>query len=109
MTGNQEQKNIRKKLRQTDEAEIQRPPRDLVNLPSHGNRQHLQGSNNGEALYFVQRKVSVMECSQPGSQRTLGFSHALLMCHKQPSETSAMVHRLECVGGSTLALSFTEC
>ncbi len=83
---------------QTDQAEIERPPRDLVHLPAHGDRLHLERRHDKEARRLVNREVGIGECDaasresgcgnflfgKPGFRKigVEGFGHPHLLCHK---------------------------
>jgi hypothetical protein len=92
MSGNQEKKNIRQELSQPDVTEVKRAPRDLVNLPAHGDRLHFDRRNNTKAFEFVQREINVAECGQAGMMLSRG--HVVLMCHN-PARHGTAVVRLE--------------
>ena len=61
MAGNQKQKNTGKKLRQPHEPQVEGAFRDVIHLPSHGNRLHFDGSHNEEARNLKQHKVGMRE------------------------------------------------
>ena len=82
MSGDQKKKNVRQKLRQAHIAEVERTARDFVNLPAHGDREHLQTRNHEQALDLVKREIEMAEGGQPGMRVALGFGHVLLMCHR---------------------------
>ena len=56
MSGDQKQQHAGKKLGQADQPEIQRPPGDLVDLPSHGDRLHLQRGHDKKSRGLVEVK-----------------------------------------------------
>ena len=55
--GDQEEKNARKKLCETHQAEIERTLGDFVNLPAHRHRLHFQRENHAETRYLEEAKV----------------------------------------------------
>ena len=92
MSRNQKQEHAGQKLGQADQSEIERPPGDLVHLPSHCHRLHFQGGHDKESRGLVDGEVGVGERDAAGRKSGLeGFCHPLL-CHKTShgwSETSA--------------------
>src|SRR5271157_4702500 len=57
MAGDEEQENTGKKLRQTDETEIERPLRYFVDLPANGDGLHFRGENNTETHQLERTKL----------------------------------------------------
>ena len=72
-------KNIGQKLRQSDVAKIEWPSRNFVNLPTDGNREHLQSGDHEHALDLVKREIEMAEGGQPRVRVAFGFGHVLLM------------------------------
>ena len=46
MAGHQRQAERREKLSQADQAEVERPARQIINLPAYGHRLHLNGQGD---------------------------------------------------------------
>src|ERR1022692_1047205 len=76
MSGKQKQNEAGSKLGQTDISEIERPPRDLVNLPSDGDRLHLQRKHDEEARQRVRDKVRMGEGDVAGKSRVFLGQHS---------------------------------
>ena len=58
-----------------------RPPCDLVNLPPHRHRLHLQPEHNKKSRHLVKCQVRISQPSPPRKD-CLRFPHAHLLCHK---------------------------
>jgi len=65
MPGRQEQEDNRQELRQADQTKIEWLACDLIDLPAHGDRLHLQGGDKKEARHREQREIGVAEGNQP--------------------------------------------
>ena len=85
MPGYQEQQKPRQKLRKTHQTQVQRPLGDLVDLPPHRNRLHLQGDFDQESSQLVNGEVRISERDITG-ESGISVSHLSLLCHKS-SET----------------------
>src|SRR5579872_6577530 len=82
MTGYEEQQNSGKKLSETNQAEIQRTFGDFVDLPSHGDRLHLDGNLDEESCQLINGEIRILERNttrEPGIRRR---RHRSLLCHK---------------------------
>jgi len=66
MSRNQKQEHAGEKLGQADQSEIERPPGDLVHLPSHRHRLHFQGGHDKEARSLVNGEVRIDERDAAG-------------------------------------------
>src|SRR5216684_4307845 len=64
---NWEEQNCRQELSQTDKAKIKRTFGDLVNLPSDGDRLHLDGGNNQEPRDLEENERGMGEGGASGS------------------------------------------
>jgi hypothetical protein len=78
----QEQENAREELGQADEAEIQRPLRDFVDLPADRDRLHLPGKYDEETRQLEKNETGISKSDSPGGSGILGCSHRALLCHK---------------------------
>ena len=76
MSRDQKQKHAGQKLGQADQSEIQRPPGDLVDLPSHRDRLHLQRGHDKESRCLVNGEVGIGECNAAG-RKTVRFERIL--------------------------------
>src|ERR1700751_5135643 len=65
-----------KKLCQPNEAEVQRPPRDLVDLPAHRDRLHFKTGNDEKSCSLVKGQIWICELAG-ASQESFGFPHVL--------------------------------
>ena len=70
VTGDQEQQDAGRKLREPDQSEIERAVRQAVNLPAHGNRLHFRRCDRQESRQHVVAEVRIAECG--ASRRALG-------------------------------------
>src|SRR2546423_7931007 len=76
MAGKWKEKNCRKKLGEADEAEIERPVGDLIDLPTDGHGLHLDGGHDQKACDLEQHKRRMRK----GGASSSGVGgHALLM------------------------------
>src|SRR5258708_2857373 len=64
---NWEEQNCRQELRQANKAEIERTLGDLVDLPSDGDRLHLDGGNNQEPRDLEENERAMSEGGASGS------------------------------------------
>ena len=74
MTRGQHQQHERQKLRQADQAEVERIARDRVNLPADGDRLHLHGDRSQEPRRQEAREIRIGE--QPAERRARAFDQA---------------------------------
>ena len=72
--GNRKQQNRRQKLRQPHKAQIERPFRDLVNLPAHGHRLHLDRRHNQKSRNLKQHKSGMSEGGASSSGVVAGMN-----------------------------------
>jgi hypothetical protein len=66
MSSEKEQANTRKKLRQTHQAEVQRPVGNFVHLPSDRHRLHLGGRGAEQTSTQVVAKICIVESGAGG-------------------------------------------
>ena len=69
MSRDQKQEHAGQKLGEADQAEIERPPGDLVHLPSHRDRLHLQRGHDEESSGLVNGEVGIGEGDAAGGDR----------------------------------------
>ena len=82
VAGDGEKQNSRQKLRQSDQAEIERAFCDLVDLPSHGDSLHLDRSHDQKTRDLEQRERRMREGGASGSG-VGGCRHEPLLCHRR--------------------------
>ena len=87
MARDEEQENAWEELGQADEAEIQRPLRDFVDLPADRDRLHLPGEYDEETRQLEKNETGISESDSPAGSRILGCSHRGLLCHKTKTST----------------------
>ena len=92
VSGEEKQDEARQKLGQPNVSEIDRALGDLVDLPSHGNRLHLQRDDDEEARERVGDEIGIGEGDAPGKPGVSGGQHSLLLCHRSSfsSQPSAL-------------------
>src|SRR5271168_4368379 len=78
MAGNQKQENSRKKLRQADKAKVERPFRDFVDLPAHGDRLHLGCEDDAEARRLKKQEAGILERDAARGSGVFGCGHRAL-------------------------------
>ena len=87
MARQQKQKDSRQKLRESDQAQIQRSTRDFVDLPSHRDRLHFERGHDEEARDLVEREIGVGK--EPGRvAKQFRFPHCLYCATKEKSVTA---------------------
>src|SRR6266852_7243803 len=67
VSGHQKQDDAGKKLREADEAEVQRTLGDFVDLPSDGHGLHLRGEDDAESRYLEEDEAGISEGNTPAS------------------------------------------
>src|SRR5712691_8234124 len=95
VSGEEKQRETWQKLGQANVSEIERTLRDLVHLPSHGDRLHLERNDDEEARERVRDEVGIGEGYSPGKARVFGTGreHSLLLCHRIICSTWFAQHR----------------
>src|SRR5208282_251266 len=73
VAGNEKEKDTGQELRQANEAEIERPLGDFVDLPAHRNRLHLVGKDDAETCRLEKQKTWILEGGTAGGGRVLWF------------------------------------
>src|SRR5581483_4273711 len=66
MTGNQEEQHTGQELRQADKAQVQRPVRQLIDLPSNSHRLHHGGEHDQETSALIEQKIRISKSRAPG-------------------------------------------
>jgi hypothetical protein len=66
VSSHKEQTNARKKLRETHQAEVQRPVRDLVYLPSDRDRLHFGRGGAEQASAQIMAEICIVESGAGG-------------------------------------------
>src|SRR5216683_2169942 len=84
VSGEEKQREAGQKLGEANVSEIERALRDLVHLPSHGDRLHLERYDDEEARQRVRDEVGMSEGYSPGKARVFGTGreHSLLLCYR---------------------------
>src|SRR6267143_6921159 len=80
VSGEEKQREAGQKLGQANVSEIERALRDLVHLPSHGDRLHLERYDDEEPRERIGDEVGMSEGYSPGKARVFGAGteHCLL-------------------------------
>src|ERR1700688_1639122 len=82
VSGEEEQREAGQKLGEANVSEIERTLSDLVHLPSHGDRLHLERDDDEESRECVRDEVGMSESYSPGKTRVFstgtGREHSLI-------------------------------
>src|SRR5689334_3739738 len=78
MAAEEKQHEPRQELRETYIAEIEWPLRDVIHLPSHSYRLHLECEHDKEPRRLIQHKIWIGESNATGKTRVLIRKHAPL-------------------------------
>ena len=79
MAGKQEQREARQKLRQADVSQIKRTVRDVVDLPGHRDRLHLERKHDKQSRERVGDEIGIGKGDAPGEPGVLRGEHSVLL------------------------------
>src|ERR1700681_189863 len=84
VSGEEKQREAGQKLGEANVSEIEWTLRDLVHLPSHGDRLHLERHDDEEPRERVRDEVGMSAGYSPGKARVFstGREHSLILCHR---------------------------
>src|SRR5579883_3268115 len=81
VAGEKKQDNAGKELRQPGQAQVERPVRNVVNLPADGNRLHLGAKDDAKSRNLVEAESGELKRRGPRGFGVVAGGHASLVCH----------------------------